>query len=323
MPRAIWSGAISFGLVSSAVKLYSATSSKTFSFHQLDAETGSRIRLMRVSEADGSEVPYERIVKGYELASGNHVIITDDELAAIDPKASRTIDLLEFVDLSSIDPLYYDSAYYLGPDPMSVKPYALLQRAMASAGKVGIARFVMRGKEHLCALRPDEGALVLSTMRYADEVRSRLDIAELDEVAEADVSAAEVAMAEQLIASLEAEFDPERYHDTYREKVLEIVEAKARGEEVVEPTEAPAATNVVDLMAALQASVAEAKAARERHPSAADEDDDASDHAPPARKKAPAAKKAAKKAPAKKAAAKKAPAKKAAAKKAAPTRRTA
>src|SRR4051812_13956435 len=310
MPRAIWSGAISFGLVSIPVKLFSATSSKTVRFHQLDGKTGARVRQQRLSEADGAEVPYEQIVKGYELASGHHVIITDEDLASIDPKASRTIDLLEFVDEASIDPLYYDSAYFLGPDPAAVKPYALLLQAMQGADKVGIARFVMRGKEHLCALRPDDGCLVLSTMRYADEVRATDDIAELEAVSEAEITKAEVAMAEQLIASLDADFDPARYTDEYREKVLELVQAKARGEEIVESVEAPSTTNVVDLMAALQASVAEAKKARERHPAAHELDEQPAKRA--REKRGPAKRAPAKKAPAKKAAAKKAPARKSA-----------
>jgi DNA end-binding protein Ku len=310
MPRSIWSGSISFGLVNIPVKLFSATSSKTVRFHQLDAETGARVRQQRVSEATGEEVPYERIVKGYELASGRHVVVTDEELASLDPKASRTIDLLEFVDEESINPLYYDSAYYLGPDPATVKPYALLLKAISEAGKVGIARFVMRGKEYLCALRPDDGVLVLNTMRYADEVREQDEVPELDAVDEVDVSAAEVMMAKSLIESLDAEYDPARYTDQYREKVLELIAAKERGEDVVEAPEAPEPDKVVDLMAALQASVAAAKEARGRHPS----------NEEPAKKK-PAKKAAARKAPAKKAA-KKAPAKKAAARKA-PARKSA
>lgn len=323
MPRAMWNGAISFGLVSIPVKLYTATSSQTVRFHQLDAETGARVRQQRVSEADGEVVPYDRIVKGYELSSGQHVIVTDEELSSLDPQASRTIDLLEFVDQSSIDPLYYDSAYFLGPDPATVKPYALLLEAMKDAGKVGVARFVMRGREHLCALRPDDGALVLSTMRYADEVRSTGDIAELDDVADTTLTAAELAMAGQLIASLDAEFDAERYHDTYRQKVLELIEAKQRGDNaVVASPEPDEANKVVDLMAALEASVADAKAARRRHPSS-DEPADAAPAKKATVRKTTKAKAPAKKAAAKKAAPKKAPAKKAAAKKVAATRKSA
>ena len=310
MARPIWNGAISFGLVSIPVKLYSATVDRSVRFHQLDADTGSRVRLKRVRETDGVEVPYANIVKGYELASGRHVVITDDELRALDPKASRTIDLLEFVDLESIDPIYYDSAYLLGPDPATAKPYALLLKAMTEAGKVGIATFVMRGKEHLCAIRPDGEKLVLSTMRYADEIRAADEIEELDAVTAAELSDKEVAMAEQLIASLEATFDPDRFEDHYREKVLELVTRKESGEEgVVEAPEPADDDRVIDLMAALRASVEGAKAARRRHPTgdAADADDEAE------------AEEAAPKARGKKAAAKKAPAKKAAAKKAAKT----
>jgi DNA end-binding protein Ku len=329
MPRAIWSGAISFGLVSIPVKLYAATTSQTVRFHQIDADTGARVRQQRVSEADGSVVPYDRIVKGYELASGQHVVITDDELSSLDPQASRTIDLLEFVDQASIDPLYYESAYYLGPDPATVKPYALLLEAMGGADKVGIARFVMRGREHLCALRPDDGALVLSTMRYADEVRSTNDIAELDDLAAITLSDGELAMAGQLIASLDAEFDPERYHDTYRQKVLEMIEAKQRGDDaLVTPPEPAETSTVVDLMAALEASVAEAKAARKRHPSATDVASDEKPTEKPTAKKSPAKAGAGnapakKRSPAKKAPAKKAAPKKAAAKKASPQRKSA
>jgi DNA end-binding protein Ku len=313
MARPMWNGAISFGLVSIPVKLFSATESKTVSFHQIDSKTGGRVRQKRVSEASGDEVPYEDIVKGYELSSGRYVTITDDELASIDPVASRTVDLLEFVDLESIDPIFYESTYYLAPDPATAKPYALLLRAMTEAQKVGIARFVMRGKERLAAIRPHEGILVLETMRYADEIRDPAEIPGIDEVNEVDLKAQEVAMAEQLIASLDADFDPGQFEDSYREKVLELIARKESGEEGV--VEAPAATNedkVIDLMAALKASVAEAKQARTRHPAASttdkvvvddaggggegDEDEDGARARP--------AKRTAKKAPAKKAAAK-------------------
>jgi DNA end-binding protein Ku len=303
MARPIWNGAISFGLVSIPVKLYSATVDRSVRFHQLDADTGSRVRLKRVRETDGVEVAYANIVKGYELASGRHVVVTDDELRALDPKASRTIDLLEFVDLESIDPIYYDSAYLLGPDPATAKPYALLLKAMTEAGKVGIATFVMRGKEHLCAIRPVGEKLVLSTMRYADEIRGAEEIEELEAVSEAELSDKEVAMAEQLIAILEATFDPDRFEDHYREKVLELVSRKESGDEgVVEAPEAADDDRVIDLMAALRASVEGAKASRRRHPTGeadteADADDEAEAEPAP---KGRAKKAAAKKAPAKK-----------------------
>lgn len=317
MPRATWSGAISFGMVTIPVKLYTATGRLTVRFNQIDTRTGSRVRQRRVSEADGSEVPPEAIAKGYELASGQYVVVTEDELASLDPAASRTIDLVEFVDQDSIDPIFYDAGYYLAPDNATVKPYALLLRAMTEADKVGIARFVMRGKEYLCAIRPQGDKLVLSTMLYADEIRDASEIPELEAVADAEVSDKEVAMAEQLIASLDAEFDPESFHDTYREKVLDLIERKAAGDEGV--VEAPAATEsskVIDLMAALEASVKAAKEARGRHPSTAETDhvEDVDDTSRPAAK-APA-KRTAKKA-AKKPATKKAPAKKTRARKSA------
>jgi DNA end-binding protein Ku len=319
MPRAIWHGSISFGLVSIPVKLYAATSRKTVRFNQIDTRSGSRVRQKRVSDADGTEVPAEAIAKGYELASGQYVIVSDDELAALDPEASRTIELLEFVDQASINPIVYDSAYYLAPDEATVKPYALLLQAMAAAQKVGIARFVMRGKEYLAAIRPDAGTLVLSTMLYADEIRGADEIPELEAVARAEVSDKEVAMANQLIASLDAdEFDPAAFQDTYREKVLELIERKAAGEEgLVEAPVPVEASKVIDLMAALEASVAAAKAARGRHPTGHEAGDDVGDdvgngsEAVPTRK--PAARKAApKKSAATKPAAAKAPAKKAA-----------
>lgn len=320
MPRAIWHGSISFGLVSIPVKLYAATSRKSVRFNQIDTRSGSRVRQKRVSEADGTEVPAEAIAKGYELASGQYVLVSDDELAALDPEASRTIELVEFVDQSSINPIVYDAAYYLAPDEATVKPYALLLQAMAAADKVGIARFVMRGKEYLAAIRPDDGKLVLSTMLYADEIRTAEEIPELEAVAAAEVSDKEVAMAHQLIASLDADaFDPGRFQDTYREKVLELIERKAAGEDaLVEAPVAAESNKVIDLMAALEASVAAAKAARGRHPTgqaADDATDDATDGAVPAPATEPSTRKpAAKRAAAKKKAAPaKAPAKKAAA----------
>src|SRR3954452_7926956 len=187
MPRAMWSGSISFGLVNIPVKLYSAVSRKTVHFNQLDSRTRSRIRQKRVSAEDGTEVPYDQIVKGYELAGGAYVVVSDDELAALDPKAVRTIDIDEFVDLAEIDPLFYDAAYYLAPDK-STKPYALLARAMEETGKVGIARFVMRTKQYLAAVRPKDGHLVLSTMVYADEINDPVDIPELTDADDVELA---------------------------------------------------------------------------------------------------------------------------------------
>src|SRR5688572_14870458 len=270
MPRAIWSGAISFGLVNIPIKLYAGVSRKTVSFNQLDSRTGSRIKLKKVSAADGEEVPNEAIVKGYELASGEYVTVGDDELANLDPGANRTIDIEEFVDLVDIDPLFYDSAYYVAPDKATLKPYALLTKAMEESGKVGVARFVMRSKQYLCAVRPKDGALVLSTMVYADEINDPAEIAEIDELADVDVTKKELDMARQLIASLSADFDPSQFEDTYRNQVLDLIEKKAAGQtELIAPPVVVEEDKVVDLMAALEASVKSAKEARKRHPAGA------------------------------------------------------
>jgi DNA end-binding protein Ku len=284
MPRAIWSGSISFGLVNIPIKLYAAVSRKNVSFNQLDSRTGSRIKYKKVSAADGDEVPAEAIVKGYELASGAYVTVGDDELAALDPEASRTIDIEEFVDLADIDPLFYDSAYYVAPDKATTKPYALLTQAMEEAGKVGVARFVMRSKQYLCAIRPKDGALVLSTMVYADEVNDATEIGEIADLEDVTLTKKELDMARQLIASLSDEFDADRFEDTYRNQVLDLIERKAAGDtEIVAPPEPMAEDKVVDLMAALEASVKEAKASRKRHPAGAPEADD---EAQPAKKRA-------------------------------------
>jgi DNA end-binding protein Ku len=283
MPRAIWSGAISFGLVNIPIKLYAAVSRKTVSFNQLDSRTGSRVKYKKVSAADGEEVPSEAIIKGYELSSGEYVTISDDELATLDPQASRTIDIEEFVDLSDIDPLLYDSAYYVAPDKATLKPYALLTKAMEESGKVGIARFVMRSKQYLCAVRPKDGALVLSTMVYDDEVNNPAEIGEIADVLGVEVSERELGMARQLIASLSEDFDPARFEDTYRNQVIDLIEQKAAGKtEIVAAPVALTEDKVVDLMAALEASVKEAKAARKRHPATGETDAEAA----PAKKRA-------------------------------------
>jgi DNA end-binding protein Ku len=256
MARAIWSGAISFGLVNVPIRLYTAASPKTVRFHQLHDKDGVRIRQQRVCPADGEEVPYEHIVKGYEIAPDRYVVITQEELDALDPVHTKTIDIEEFVELSEIDPVYYDSAYHVAPATGGAKAYRLLLSAMEEAGKVAIGRFVLRTREQLCALRPANGILVLSTMLFGDEVNAPERLDELEALGDVDASKREVAMAQQLIASLSAPFEPEKYHDEYRERVLELIERKAAGEEIaVQPAvEAPAA--VPDLMAALEASVA-------------------------------------------------------------------
>jgi DNA end-binding protein Ku len=273
MPRPIWSGSISFGLVNVPVKLFSAVNRKTVHFNQIDSRTGSRIKYQKVSAADGEEVPGEAIVKGYELPTGQYVLVDDAELSSLDPEASRTIDIEEFVELDQIDPIFYDNAYYVAPDKATIKPYALLARAMEETGKIGVARFVMRSKQYLCAVRPKDGKLLLSTMVYADEVNDPAEINEFEAVEAADVSAKELTMAKQLVESLATDFDADQFEDTYRNKVLGLIERKAAGEtELVEVPEVEKGEKVVDLMAALEASVAAAKEARKRHPTGKDED---------------------------------------------------
>jgi DNA end-binding protein Ku len=258
MPRSIWTGAISFGLVNVPVKLYSAVSKKTVRFHQLHAADGVRIQQKRMCPADGQEVAWEEIVKGYEISPDQYVVVTPEELEALDPKKTKTIDIEEFVDLEEIDPLYYDHPYYLLPGQGAAKPYKLLAEAMREAGKVAIARVVIRTKEQLVAIRPVDDVLAMATMNFADEVvdPNSFDEAPGDDV---DTSKREVDMARQLIESLTAEFDPTRFHDEYREAVLQLIERKAEGEEVVLQPAAEEPEQVPDLMAALEASLAAAK----------------------------------------------------------------
>jgi len=256
MARAIWTGAISFGLVNVPVKLFSATSPKTVRFHQLSNKTGARIRQKRVDPTTGDEVAFEDIVKGYELSPDRYVLIDPEELDALDPKATKTIDIEEFVDLAGIDPIYYDHSYYLAPTAGGAKAYALLLEAMREAGKVGIGRVVLRSKQQLCALRPTGDVMTLTTMLFGDEVLAPDRIDELDAVGEADASQREMAMAQQLIESLSGEFDPTKYHDEYRERVLDLIERKAAGEHIAVQPEADEAVPAPDLMAALEASLA-------------------------------------------------------------------
>ncbi len=259
MARAIWSGSISFGLVNIPVKLFSAVSQKEVRFHMLHDADGARIQLKRFCSAENVEVPYEHVVKGYELSKGRYVTITTEELEAADPKGARTIDIEDFVEMAEIDPVYYDHTYYLAPDRGAAKAYGLLLEAMRKSGKVGIARVVLRTKQTLCCVRPMGGALALSTMNYADEIvpQDELDLGE-----PAAPSGRELEMAERLVASLTSAFEPQRYHDVHREKILALVERKAAGEEIVAPpAEAPA--KVVNLADALAASLAAARRHRE------------------------------------------------------------
>jgi DNA end-binding protein Ku len=261
MPRAIWSGAISFGLVNVPIKLFTATSQKDVRFHQLHDKDGARIQQKRVCSKDGEEIPMEHIVKGYEISRDKYVLITPEELDALDPKASRTIDILDFVDLDEIDPVYFDATYYMVPEKGAGKAYALLLEAMRKSKKVAIARVVLRQKQHLVALRPLKNALSMDTMLYADEVVSPETLEGLPE--DVEVTDRELAMAQQLIDSLADDFKPERYKDDYRERVLEMIERKAAGQEIVVAEEEEEQAPVVDLMAALEASLAAAKTRRE------------------------------------------------------------
>jgi DNA end-binding protein Ku len=258
MPRSIWRGAISFGLVNVPVKLYSAVSKKTVRFNQLHDADGARIQQKRVCSADGEEIPYEHIVKGFEIAPDKYVVITPDELDALDPAKTRSIDIEDFVDLSQIDPLYYEHPYYLVPDTGASKAYKLLLEALRETGKVAIARVVLRSKEYLVAIRPAGEVLTMETMLFADEL---IPADRLDELPEADVNATdrELAMARQLIEAQASEFDPGKYRDEYRERVLELIERKAAGEDVAVQPMAEEREEVPDLMAALEQSLAAAK----------------------------------------------------------------
>src|SRR6267154_2607120 len=259
MPRPIWSGSISFGLVNVPVKLYSATSPKEVRFHMLHDKAGGRIQQKRVCSVDGQEVPWEHIVKGFEVSKGHYVSVTREELGAFNPKGTKSIDIEDFVELSQIDPIYYESTYFLLPDKGAQKPYALLLEAMRKTGRVGVARFVLRTKQYLCAVRPLGKALALSTMLYADEVVDQSDLDGLPG-SEAKPREKELHMAEQLVESLAADFDPKKYKDTWREEVMALLEKKAEGQEIVaeEPTSEPRG-KVVNLMEALQRSLAAAK----------------------------------------------------------------
>ena len=298
MPSAIWTGSISFGLVQVPVRLVSATKSRDVSFNQLEEGTGARIRYKKVSDATGEEVPPERIKRGYEISKGRYVMIEPDELDVLRPKGSHAIEIEEFVDLDEIDPLYFEQPYYLAPDKRGVKPYKLLVEAMVELNKVAIGRIIVRSKERLVAIRPVDGMLCIETMRYADEVLPRTDL--VPDNADAELTERELAMARQLVESLATEhFVPEKYHDEYREQVLDLIERKAGGQEIVaEPVVEPPA-KVLDLVAALEASLQKAQHAKERHPSVAAAPSAKKPAARPSGKKAPA-KPAAKKAPAKK-----------------------
>ncbi len=260
MARSIWSGAISFGLVNVPVKLYSAVSRKTVRFHQLNSETGHRIAQKRVDSGTGEEIPYEKIVKGFELTKERYVVVTPEELDSIAPEKTRAIDIEDFVDLEDIDPIFYDHPYYLVPDKGAGKAYGLLLEAMRESGKVAIARVVIRSKEQLVAIRPAAGdVLTMETMIFHDEVVPTDELDGVPEAKDLKTSDRELKMAQQLIDSLSSDFEPSKYHDEYREKVLELIERKADGEEIAIQPQEEEPEKVPDLMAALEASLAAVK----------------------------------------------------------------
>jgi DNA end-binding protein Ku len=257
MARSIWTGAISFGLVTVPVKLYSSVNRKTVRFHQLSGKTGVRISQRRVDPSTGDEVAYEDNVKGFELTPDHYVVIEPGELESLEPKKTKTIEIEDFVELSDIDPIFYDHPYYLAPGTGGAKPYRLLVEAMRETDRVAIARVVIRSKEALVALRPmDDHVLGMSTMLFPDEVVDADSIDEISATADVDVTKRELDIAKQLVESLAGAFDASKYHDTYRQDVLDLIERKAAGEEIaVQPATDEEEEEVPDLMAALKASL--------------------------------------------------------------------
>jgi DNA end-binding protein Ku len=262
MARAIWSGSISFGLLNVPVKLYSAVARRGISLREIRESDGARIRHRRVAEGTDEEVPYDEIIKAFEITPDRYVPLSKDEMASLDPKKTRAIEVQDFVDLGEIDPIYFDSPYYLGPADGAEKAYSLLAQAMAASGKVAVSRFVFRNKEHLAAIRPAEGVLTLTTMRFADEVVPPSELEDALPSERPKVAKREVEMAEQLIDSLTRSFDPGAYRDEHREKLLAMIERKAEGKDVVEAPsgEERAPTKAPDLMAALEESIAAVQA---------------------------------------------------------------
>jgi DNA end-binding protein Ku len=299
MPRAIWTGAISFGLVTVPVKLYSAVDRKSVRFHQLSGKTGVRVAQKRVDPQTDEEVPYQDIVKGYEIAPDRYVTIEPGELDSLEPKKTKTIEIEEFVELSQIDPIYYDHPYFLAPGTGGAKPYRLLLEAMEETGKVAIARVVIRSKEQLVAVRPMGIALGMATMLFPDEVLPPERLDEVVEASKAKTTKREVDIAKQLIESLAGDFEPDKFRDTYREEVLAMIERKAEGKEIaVQPPAEEVRAPAPDLMSALKASLDAVRAAGDGKGDGG------------AKPKKPAARKAAAKKPPAKAARSRTPAKK-------------
>jgi DNA end-binding protein Ku len=260
MARAIWSGSISFGLLNVPVKLYSAVARRNIALREIRDSDSARIKHRRVAEGTDEEVPYENIVKAYEVTPGQYVPLSKDEISALAPERTRAIDVQDFVDIEEIDPMYFDSPYYLGPAAGAEKAYSLLAAAMEASGKAAIARFVFRNREHLAAIRAADGVLTLTTMRFADEVVPASELEDALPEKRSKVAKREQEMAEQLIESLSTGFDPAAYRDEYREQLLSLIERKAEGKEIVAaPSEEPKATKAPDLMAALEESIAAVK----------------------------------------------------------------
>ncbi|HEX8156412.1 MAG TPA: Ku protein [Solirubrobacteraceae bacterium] len=262
MPRSIWTGAISFGLVTVPVKMYSAVSRKTVRFHQLSGKTGVRIQQKRVDPSTGEEVAYDDIIKGFELTPDRYVVIEPGELEALDPKKTKAIEIEDFVALDEIDPIYYDHPYYLAPGPGGAKPYKLLLEAMRETSRVAIATVVIRSKQQLVAVRPmGDNVLGMATMVFPDEIIDPSTVDELSALDDVDVKAQELKIAEQLINSLAGPFDPDKYRDSYREEVLALIDRKAQGEQIaVQPAAEEEEAPVPDLMSALKASLDAVKA---------------------------------------------------------------
>ena len=257
--RSIWKGAISFGLVTIPVKLYSATEQRDVRFHQVHREDGGRIKYKRVCTIDGEEVPYSDIAKGYELPSGEIVVLTDEDFAELPLSTSRRIDVLQFVEQEEVDPIYFAKSYYLEPDAQGAKPYVLLRDALESSGQVAIVKIAIRQRESLATLRVREGVFVLETMLWPDEVRTP-DFPFLDE--DIEIRKQELSMATSLIESMEGEFDPSQYKDAYREALQAVIDAKIEGREVARPAEEAEEEPAADLLSALRASVEAAKKSR-------------------------------------------------------------
>ena len=247
-PRSLWTGTISFGLVSVPVRMFGATESKELRFHFLDKHDLQPIAYDKVRRDTGKHVDNDDIVRGFEVEKGRYVPLDDEDLDRLDVELTKTIDICDFVDLDEIDPIYFRKAYYLEPQDGSEKPYRLLTRALEETGKVAIAKIVIRNKQHLAALRPSNGTLVLETMYYADEVRQP------ERVGGGRLAKPEVELAKSLVENLSAKFDPNKYGDTYRKELLQLMRAKAKGKELPEPEQEPEG-DVVDLMAALRESV--------------------------------------------------------------------